>query len=87
MSITGLLGNIATYILNPIIILGFVVATVYFFVGVIQLIWKADGSDLEQNKRNITYGIIGLFIMFSVYGILKIIIATFKITNCTAFFC
>ena len=87
MSIAGLLGKIATYILNPLIILGFVIATIYLFIGIIQLIWRADSGDLEQNKRNITYGIIGLFVMFSVYGILNVVIDTFNIDCTGIFFC
>jgi hypothetical protein len=86
-SVTSLLGKIASLIINPLIILGFVVATIYLFLGIIQLIWKADSSsDLDKNRKNITYGIIGLFVMFSVYGILRLVMATFGIP-CTLFFC
>lgn len=86
MTINVLLGKIATLILNPLIVLGFVVATVYLFYGIIQLIAGADGNDLEKKKNNVMYGVIGLFIMFSVYGILKLVLATFEIT-CSGFFC
>jgi len=87
MSITVLLGKIASFILNPLIVLGFVVATIFLFYGIIEMIWKSkDGSDLKENKRNVMYGVIGLFIMFSVYGILRLVLATFNIT-CTGFFC
>jgi hypothetical protein len=78
-SVTDFLGKIATYILNPIIVLGFVVATAYLFYAIIQLIAKADSSDLEKNRKNVMYAVIGLFIMFSVYGILAIVKATFHI--------
>ena len=86
MTIPVLLNKIATLILNPLIVLGFVVATVFLFYGIVQLIWGADGSDLDKKKSNVMYGVIGLFIMFSVYGILKITLATFQIT-CSGFFC
>lgn len=76
-SVKELLGEIARLILNPLIILGFVIATIYLFWGITQLIWKADSSDLEKNKKNVMYGIIGLFIMFSVYGIISLIKGTF----------
>ena len=79
MTITVLLGKIAEYIINPIIILGFVVATIYLFWGIVQLIWQADSSNLKQNRQTVIYGIIGMFVMFSVYGILRIVMTTFGI--------
>lgn len=86
MTIKILLGKIVTLIVNPVIVLGFVVATIFLFYGIVQLIWGADGKDLEKNKSNVMYGVIGLFVMFSVYGILRIVLATFDIP-CTFFFC
>lgn len=85
LSVTELLGKIATYILNPLIILGFTVATIFLFYGIAEMIYKAD-SDLEKNRNNVIYGVVGLFIMFSVYGILRLVLATFGIT-CKGFFC
>lgn len=79
-SVTNLLAKIAALIINPLIVLGFVVATIYFFYGIVQLIWGADESDLDKRKANVTYGLIGLFIMFSVYGILRLVLNTFNIT-------
>ncbi len=78
-SVTNLLAKIAALIINPLIVLGFVVATIYFFYGIVQLIWGADESDLDKRKANVTYGLIGLFIMFSVYGILRLVLNTFGI--------
>lgn len=86
ITVTTLLGKIATYILNPLIILGFVVATIFLFYGIAEMIWKADSSDLEKSKDNVKYGIIGLFVMFSVYGILRLALSTFGI-ECKGFFC
>jgi glucose uptake protein GlcU len=89
MPITTLLGKIADLILNPLIILGFVIATIFLFYGIAEMIWKADDSGgLEKNRDNVKYGIIGLFVMFSVYGILNLIVHTFGITCTSAiFFC
>jgi len=86
MTIPELLNKIATYFLNPIIILGFVVATIVLFWGIFEMIRDADSSNLETNKRKVIYGVIGLFVMFSVYGILRIGLETFGIP-CTGFFC
>jgi len=86
-TITSLLGKIANLILNPLIILGFTIATIFFFYSIIKMIWgAAEGADLEKNKKQMMYGIIGLFVMFSVYGILHIVLATFGI-KCSLYFC
>ena len=87
MDIKVLLGKIATFIINPIIVLGFVVATIVLFYGIIGLISKADGADLEKHKSSVTYGIIGMFVMFSVYGILRIILNTFDLCSGSGIFC
>ena len=87
MTVKILLGKIATLIINPLIILGFVVATIFLFYGIVQLIWGADSSDLQKKKSNVIYGIVGLFVMFSVYGILKLVLATFQIPCTGIFFC
>ena len=84
-SVTDLLGKIANLILNPLIILGFTVATIYLFYGIAEMIWKSDSKD-ETSKKNVMYGVIGLFVMFSVYGILRLVLSTFGI-DCTMFFC
>ncbi len=76
---TELLGKILTLIVNPIVVLGFVVATIYFFYAIIQLIAGSDGGDLDKKRKSVIYGIIGLFIMFSVYGILRVVLTTFNI--------
>ncbi len=74
-----LLRKIVELIVNPIILLGFVVATIFFFYAIIQLIAGSDGGDLEKKRKNVMYGIFGLFIMFSVYGILRLVLTTFNI--------
>jgi len=85
--VKDLLGKIADLILNPLIILGFTVATIYLFYGIAEMIWKSDSSDLGKSRDNVKWGIIGLFIMFSVYGILRLVLNTFGIGCNGLFFC
>lgn len=86
MTIKALLNLLASLIINPIIILGFFIATAYLFYGIGQMIMNADGKDLESHKKNVIFGVVGLFVMFSVYGILRFVLATFAIP-CTFYFC
>jgi hypothetical protein len=87
MDIKILLGKIATFILNPVIVLGFVVATIFLFYSIVQLIWGADGNDLPKKKEAVIWGVVGLFIMFSVYGIITVVLRTFNIPCEGLFFC
>lgn len=84
--VTSLMRDIANLIINPLIILGFVIATIYLFYGIVQMIWGAEDGKWDEKKKNVMYGILGLFIMFSVYGILHLVMNTFGI-QCRVFFC
>lgn len=73
-----LLRNIENHILNPLIFLMFGLAMIYFLYGLVEYFWKAkDGKeDRSQAIRNITWGVIGMTIMVSVYGIMQFIVST-----------
>lgn len=65
---------IISYIVYPIIELVFGVAVLVFVYGIIQLI--VHGSDEDGRKKGqamMTYGIIGLFIMISAWGIIYLV--------------
>ena len=82
VSIAGFLDKVNGYILNPLIGLVFAVAFLIFFWGIFQFI-RAAGSDKERGeaKKKITYGLLGMFIMFSAYGLIRIILTTFGINQ------
>jgi len=68
---------LATNILNPIIALGFMVTTLLFIWGVFGYIrGAADSSARTTGTQHILYGVIGMTIMVSVYGIINFISAT-----------
>ena len=69
-----LISNIKDYILNPIIGFMFAVAVVMFIYGIVEYIWSADNEDkVAVGKTHMIYGIIGMFVMIGVYGILNIL--------------
>ena len=53
----------------------FTLAVVAFFWGIIQFIWSArqgaEGKGISNGKTFMMWGLIGLFVMFSVWGIIK----------------
>ena len=71
------IGKISTEILNPLIAIMFAVATAYFFYGVAAYLWNPDNEEMrEKGKISMFWGIIGMFIMITVFGILRFIIDT-----------
>ena len=81
MDVDSLIGAIAEFIVNPIIVLLFVVALAVFFWGIFEFIRDA-GSETgrETGKQHILWGVIGLFIMASVFAIIGVIRVTFGIS-------
>jgi phosphotransferase system glucose/maltose/N-acetylglucosamine-specific IIC component len=64
-------------IINPLIYLLFALALVFFLWGVAQFILNSGGGDTKnEGKSHIFWGIIGMFIMVGVYGIMNIISGT-----------
>ena len=69
-----LIFNIKEYILNPIIGFMFAVAVVMFIYGIVEYIWSADNEEkVEVGKKHMIWGIVGIFVMLGVYGILNIL--------------
>jgi type VI protein secretion system component VasK len=78
--IDSLLDRINEFILNPVIVLMFAVALIVFFWGLVEFIAKAGNEEGRSiGKRNMMWGIVGIFIMVAVYGIIKLILSTFGI--------
>ena len=69
-----LIFNIKEYILNPIIGFMFAVAVVMFIYGIVEYIWSTDNEEkVEVGKKHMIWGIVGIFVMLGVYGILNIL--------------
>lgn len=82
MSIEELLSKINQFILNPIIRLAFAVALLYFFWGIVQFInSETADSKRDEGKKKILYGLLGMFIMFSAYGLIKFILNSLGISS------
>ncbi len=76
-----LLRKIDQFILNPLILLGFAVALLYFLWGIYKFLANNESDEeREIGKRNMFWGIIGMAIMVSVFGIINVILGTFGLT-------
>jgi uncharacterized membrane protein YidH (DUF202 family) len=75
----NLISEINTQILNPIIGLMIAIALAFFLYGVLEFIMGADNQEKrETGKRHMIWGIIGLFIMVAVFGIMNVLASIWK---------
>lgn len=66
--------TIKNEILNPIVALLFAGAVVYFLMGLFKFIKNPDNEDEQtKGKQHMAWGVIGIFLMIAVYGILDFI--------------
>ncbi len=73
-------GKINRLIINPLIVLMFAAALAYFIFGVMQFI--ADGAEKKTEAKNsMLWGLVGMAIMFGVFGIIKLIESTLGVSN------
>jgi len=80
-SIDGLL-DYAIYIAGralPLLILG---ALVLFLFGIVKrFFWSKDTADRSEASKFILWGIVALFIMVSVWGLVNVLRGTFNLDN------
>lgn len=72
--------NTISNIVNQLIPLFLALALLAFFWGLITYIWKSGDAEAQEQGKNIMIaGIVGLFVMVSIWGIIGIIANTFGI--------
>lgn len=75
---SALLDKLITYVVNPAILLVFAAGFMVFMYGLLEFMWNLNsGEASREGKQHLVYGLLGMLIMVSVYGILKIIDDTF----------
>lgn len=80
ITIVPFLNKVNDMILNPIILLLFAISFLYFVYGIVKFL-NLDVADTSRKdaKNAIIWGIVGMLIMFSVYGIINFVLTTFGI--------
>lgn len=81
----NLLDKIVTYLIDPAVRVIFTLGFFFFLWGFVEFLWKLkDGQVDENGKNHMVYGLIGMLIMVSVYGIISLVMNTFGIDPSTA---
>ncbi len=68
-------------ILRPVVPLLIGLAVVLFVYGVIIFMFSEGGEKKEEGKSYMIWGIVGIFVMVSVWGLVSILISTFQLNN------
>jgi hypothetical protein len=79
----SLMDNLFAVLIQPFLGFFFVLALVLFLYGVMIFIANPDKSSEDSNngKKHMLWGIAGMFIMISVFGIMRLILNTFNIRS------
>lgn len=84
ISIVPFLNRVVDLIINPLILLMFAVSFLYFVYGIFNYL-KQDLNSADKTRGEardaIMYGIIGMVIMFSVFGVIGFVMGTFGLTS------
>jgi succinate dehydrogenase/fumarate reductase cytochrome b subunit len=76
------IGNVDSMIINPLILLLFALAVVYFLYGVLEFFMNQENEEKKtQSKSHMLWGIVGITIMLGVFAIINIILTTFNISG------
>lgn len=79
-----LLFKINKNILNPLIEMAFVIALVVFLFGLMEFLRGANSEEKRRDgKQHMLWGVVGLLIMLTVYGLITLLMATFGIKGVT----
>ena len=66
-------------ILRPLVPLLIALAVVFFIYGVIISVFSEGGEKKEEGKQYMLWGIVGIFVMVSVWGLVAILQGTFNL--------
>jgi uncharacterized membrane protein YfcA len=69
-------------ILTPLVSLLVVLAFLYFIWGLVEFIRQAeDEGAREQGRQRMIWGVVGLFAIVSVWGLVNVLVETFNLDN------
>lgn len=79
-AVAAFVQNVNNAIINPLLALLFALGLLLFFYGaLVFLVSTGDDGKRQDGKRHMFWGLVGMVIMVSVFGILQIGLATFNV--------
>lgn len=81
-TISGILSTAENTILRPFISVLIIFAAIVFIWGLIKFIWSAgDTKKSAEGKQLMLWGIIGLFVIVAMWGLVEVLRSTFSLTE------
>jgi uncharacterized membrane protein YvlD (DUF360 family) len=77
-----IIAAIDTYIINPLLLIIFAAGLFVFMWGMFQFMvahTTTDAGRIKEGKDHMIWGVVGMFIMVSVYGIISLLDSTFNL--------
>lgn len=84
MTIGPFLDKVVDLIINPILLLLFALSFLYLVYGIFNFLrqdMNAADKTRAESRDAIMWGIVGMVIMFSVFGLIQVVLGTFGITK------
>ena len=83
---TGLMGTIQLFsrILNGLIGVAVTLAIVVFFWGLVQYLFKAGPEGKSEGLKTMFFGVVTIFVMVSVWGLVRLLQLTFNVQGSPA---
>lgn len=72
-------GTIVPIIDQAIVPLFYALAFIAFLIGIVRYFFFEGEESRDKGKQFILWGLIGFFVIFSVWGIVKLLLSTFGI--------
>ncbi len=79
-NVSGILDSISGF-LSTIVTLLITLAVIYFIWGVIKYVIADSNEDRSQGRQMMIYGIIGIFVIVALWGIIDVLGSTFDISR------
>lgn len=77
---SAVLDRIVTFVIDPAVKVVFTLGLFLFLWGIVEFLMALrSGKPSEDGKNHMVYGLVGMLIMVSVYGIISLIVNTFGI--------
>jgi hypothetical protein len=85
MQSNGLFGIVlmAQSLINSLLPFIITLTIFYFIWGLFKLVRSGDGEGREEALGYVTWGVIALFVMVSVWGLVNILVRSFNLNNST----
>jgi hypothetical protein len=76
--VQGILGRLSSEVLQPVALVIFAAGFLLFLWGLVKFLFNLEeGGDNTEGKQHMLWGIIGMFIMSSIWSIIALLDGTF----------